>query len=41
MVCPGCGAGINIDTDRLADATEEIQSALGKISPEITNEFFR
>jgi hypothetical protein len=35
MACAGCGAGINIDTDRLADATEEIRSATAKV-PEIT-----
>ena len=41
MACPGCGVGINIDTNRLADATEEIQSAIGKSPPEITIKFFR
>jgi len=41
MTCPGCGIGINIDTDRLARATEEIQNALDKIPPEITIKFFR
>jgi predicted RNA-binding Zn-ribbon protein involved in translation (DUF1610 family) len=41
MACPGCGVGINIDTNRLADATEEIQIATGKIPPEITIKFFR
>jgi transcription elongation factor Elf1 len=32
MVCPGCGIGINIDMDRLANAVEEIQRTR-KISP--------
>jgi len=41
MRCPGCGIGINIDTNRLAKATEEIQKALEKIPPEITIKFFR
>jgi len=41
MTCPGCGIGINIDTDRLAKATEEIQKAMDKIPPEITIKFFR
>jgi hypothetical protein len=41
MICPGCGIGINIDTNRLANATEEIQKAIGKVPPEITIKFFR
>jgi len=41
MRCSGCGIGINIDTDRLTKATEEIQKALDKIPPEITIRFFR
>ena len=41
MTCSGCGIGINIDTDRLAKATEEIQKAIDKIPPEITIKFFR
>jgi hypothetical protein len=41
MRCSGCGIGINIDTDRLTRATEEIQKALDKIPPEITIKFFR
>jgi transcription elongation factor Elf1 len=41
MTCPGCGIGINIDTDRLAKATDEIQKAMDKIPPEITIKFFR
>ena len=32
MICPGCGIGINIDTNRLANAAEEIQKAIEKIS---------
>jgi predicted RNA-binding Zn-ribbon protein involved in translation (DUF1610 family) len=41
MQCHGCGVGINIDTNRLANATEEIHNALGKIPPEITIKFYR
>jgi predicted RNA-binding Zn-ribbon protein involved in translation (DUF1610 family) len=41
MRCSGCGIGINIDTNRLAHAAEEIQNALEKIPPEITIKFFR
>ena len=28
MICPGCSIGINIDTDRMANAAEEIQKAV-------------
>ena len=41
MTCPGCAVGINIDTDRLAVASEEIRKALDKVPPEITIKFFR
>jgi predicted RNA-binding Zn-ribbon protein involved in translation (DUF1610 family) len=41
MTCAGCGIGINIDTDRLAKATEEIQKAIEKIPPEISIKFCR
>jgi hypothetical protein len=41
MSCPGCGVGINIDTDRLANAAEEMQRAIDKVPPEITIKFFR
>ena len=41
MTCSGCGIGINIDTDRLAKAAEEIQKAIDKSPPEITIKFFR
>jgi len=41
MTCPGCGIGINIDTDRLAKAAEEIQKAIEKSPSEITIKFFR
>jgi transcription elongation factor Elf1 len=41
MTCPGCNIGINIDTNRLAKATEEIQRAMEKIPAEITIKFFR
>jgi predicted RNA-binding Zn-ribbon protein involved in translation (DUF1610 family) len=41
MRCPGCGVGINIDTNRLANAAEEIQRAMDKVPPEITIKFFR
>jgi uncharacterized Zn finger protein len=41
MRCAECGIGINIDTDRLANAADEIQRALEKVPPEITIKFFR
>jgi transcription elongation factor Elf1 len=41
MSCPGCGVGINVDTDRLANAAEEMQRAIDKVPPEITIKFFR
>jgi hypothetical protein len=41
MTCPGCSIGINIDTNRLAKATEEIQRAMEMSPPEITIKFFR
>jgi len=41
MICPGCGIGINIDTDRFANAAEEIQKAIEKSPPETTIKFFR
>jgi hypothetical protein len=40
MRCNGCGVGINIDTNRLANAAEEMQSAMEKVPPEITIKFF-
>lgn len=40
MICSGCGIGINIDTNRLAKAAEEIQKAIEKIPPEITIKFY-
>jgi hypothetical protein len=41
MTCAGCGIGINIDTDGLTKATEEIRKAIEKVPPEITIKFFR
>jgi transcription elongation factor Elf1 len=41
MTCSGCGIGINIDTNRLAKATEEIQKAIEKTPPEISIKFYR
>jgi transcription elongation factor Elf1 len=41
MTCTGCQIGINIDTNRLANAAEEIHRAIEKIPPEITIKFFR
>jgi predicted RNA-binding Zn-ribbon protein involved in translation (DUF1610 family) len=41
MRCPGCDVGINIDTNRLANAVQEMRSALDKEPPEITIKFFR
>jgi hypothetical protein len=40
MRCRGGGVGINIDTNRLANAAEEIRRALEKVPPEITITFF-
>jgi predicted RNA-binding Zn-ribbon protein involved in translation (DUF1610 family) len=41
VTCPGCGIGINIDSNRLANAAEEIRKAIEKSPPEITIKFFR
>ena len=41
MRCPGCGIGINIDTNRLSRAVDEIQRAVEKVPPQITIKFFR
>jgi predicted RNA-binding Zn-ribbon protein involved in translation (DUF1610 family) len=41
MKCMGCGIGINIDTNRLANAAEEMHQALEKVPPEITIKFYR
>jgi transcription elongation factor Elf1 len=41
MRCAGCGIGINIDTNRLADAADQIRKAIEKMPPEITIKFFR
>jgi transcription elongation factor Elf1 len=41
MRCVGCGVGINIDTNRLANAADEIQKAIEKVPPEITIKFYR
>jgi predicted RNA-binding Zn-ribbon protein involved in translation (DUF1610 family) len=41
MHCSGCGIGINIDTNRLASAAEEMNRALEKMPPEITIKFYR
>ena len=41
MRCPGCGIGINIDTNRLSRAVDEIRKAVEKVPPEITIKFFR
>jgi hypothetical protein len=41
MTCPGCHVGINIDTDRLAKAAEEIRKAIAKTPSEITIKFYR
>ncbi|WP_363351851.1 hypothetical protein [Methylocystis echinoides] len=40
MHCSGCGVAINIDTDRLSDAIEEIRAAAELVPPEITIKFF-
>jgi transcription elongation factor Elf1 len=39
MRCPGCGVGINIDTNRLSNAANEIRKAVDKVPPEITVKF--
>jgi predicted RNA-binding Zn-ribbon protein involved in translation (DUF1610 family) len=31
MQCPGCGVGINIDTNRLANTAEDIQKGTAKV----------
>lgn len=41
MICSECGIGINIDTNKLASAAEEIRRAIEKIPAEITIKFFR
>ena len=41
MTCTGCQIGINIDTNTLANAAEEIHKAIEKVPPEITIKFFR
>jgi predicted RNA-binding Zn-ribbon protein involved in translation (DUF1610 family) len=41
MRCPGCGVGINIDSNKLANAALVIQNAINKVPAEITIEFFR
>jgi len=41
MTCPGCGAGINLDTHRLANAVKEIRRAIEHSPPEIIIKFFR
>jgi hypothetical protein len=41
MTGRGCHLGINIDTDRLANAADEIHKAIEKIPPEITIKVFR
>jgi transcription elongation factor Elf1 len=40
MHCPGCGVGINIDTNRLSNAADEIRKAVEMVPPEITIKFF-
>jgi len=41
MICQGSGKRINIDTDRFANAAEEIQKAIEKSPPETTIKCFR
>lgn len=41
MRCAGCGIGINIDSNRLADAADQIRKAIEKVPREITIKFFR
>ena len=39
MQCPSFGVGINIDTNRLANAADAVKAI--EVPPEITIEFFR
>jgi predicted RNA-binding Zn-ribbon protein involved in translation (DUF1610 family) len=39
MRCGECGVGINIDTNRLANAAEEMRTAMEKVPSEITIKF--
>jgi transcription elongation factor Elf1 len=41
MTCSGCGIGINIDTNRVANAADEIQKAIERIPSEISIKFYR
>ena len=41
MQCPGFSIGINIDTNFLANAADEMHKALEKVPPEITIKFYR
>jgi predicted RNA-binding Zn-ribbon protein involved in translation (DUF1610 family) len=41
MQCPGCGIGINIEANRLANAAEEMHKTLEKAPPEITIKSYR
>ena len=41
MTCSGCGVGINIDTNELANVADEIQRAFEKAPPEIAIKFYR
>jgi hypothetical protein len=40
MQCPSCDVGININTNRLANAADEVHKPIEKVPPEITIEFF-
>ena len=40
MQCPSCGVDINVNTNRLANAADEVHKPIDKVSPEITIEFF-
>jgi transcription elongation factor Elf1 len=41
MHCPSCGVGINFDTNRLANAADEVHKAIEKVPRETTIKFFR
>jgi transcription elongation factor Elf1 len=41
MRCGGCGVVINIDTDRLSNAVEEIQRAMDEVPSGITIKFYK
>jgi transcription elongation factor Elf1 len=41
MQCHGCGVAINIDTNRLSNAADEIERAMDEIPAAITIRFYK